>query len=148
MATKRHTGGKRPGSPKTGGRKKGTPNKLSVRTREQLWDYAQSKNVNPFEHAIDVIGGEIDKDYVGVKTALKNLWKDIDSGKAKMEDVQLILETVIPMIETVSLHDILDCAKDLRQYLLPKLKQVEADVNVSGSLDIKVVNYADNHDTV
>ena len=77
------------GHARYGGRKKGTPNKLSVRTREMLWDYCQSKKVNPFEHAVDVLAGEV---------------------------------------EGADVKDILDCAKDLRSYLLPKLKQVEAEV--------------------
>jgi hypothetical protein len=35
--------GRKPGTPKTGGRTKGTPNKCSVRTREALWDYVESQ---------------------------------------------------------------------------------------------------------
>ena len=88
MAAKRHAGGKRPGTPKTGGRKKGTPNRLTTRTREQLWEYCQAKRCNPFEHAVDVLAGEV---------------------------------------EGAELQHILDCAKDLRSYLLPKPKAIEID---------------------
>lgn len=93
------TPGKKPGSPKTGGRQKGTPNRLSMRTREELWAYCQAKGVNPFTHAVDVLAGDIDG---------------------------------------VTLDHQLECAKDLRAYLLPKLKQIEAEV---GPETTKVIRF-------
>lgn len=81
--------GRPKGQPKTGGgSRKGRPNKLTTRTREQLWEYCQTKRVNPFEHAVDVLAGEVDG---------------------------------------AELTHILDCAKDLRQYLLPKPKAIEIE---------------------
>lgn len=91
--------GRKKGTPKTGGRQKGTTNKLSTRTREQLWDYCQSKKVNPFEHAVDVLAGEV---------------------------------------EGAELQHILDCAKDLRGYLLPKLKAIDHVVEVKDPVKIEV----------
>ena len=90
------------GLPKTGGRQKGTVNRLSLRTREQLWQYCQDKGVNPFEHAVDVLAGEVDG---------------------------------------ATLQDMLDCAKDLRSYLLPKLRTVEVSSDPAKPLIVKMVNY-------
>ena len=76
------------GSRKTGGRQKGTPNRLTTETREQLWLYCQAKKVNPFEFAVEVLAGEV---------------------------------------PGATLEHKLECAKDLRAYLLPKLKQIETE---------------------
>ena len=48
------------GHPKTGGRTKGTPNKVHIRTREELWAYidaqvAQGKAANPFQVLVDTM---------------------------------------------------------------------------------------------
>jgi hypothetical protein len=48
-------GGRRPGTPKTGGRVKGTPNKRSLRSRDDLWAYIAQcgDDANPFKRMVD-----------------------------------------------------------------------------------------------
>jgi hypothetical protein len=40
---------------KTGGRQKGTPNKVSLKTREQLWVYLDQHGTNPFAVLADMM---------------------------------------------------------------------------------------------
>jgi hypothetical protein len=54
------SGGRKPGRPKTGGRTKGTPNKLTIRTREALWNLVEQESTsavsaNPFVRAIQLL---------------------------------------------------------------------------------------------
>ena len=90
------------------GRKKGVPNKLTTKTREELWTYCQAKGVNPFEFAVDVIAGD---------------YPDAD------------------------MRDKLDCAKDLRGYLLPRLKQVDATIQAPEALEriARILGMSDDH---
>lgn len=44
--------------PKTGGRKKGVPNKTNAKTREELWAYCAQQGVNPFTFLVDVIANK------------------------------------------------------------------------------------------
>lgn len=47
-------GGSKPGVRK-GGRVKGTPNKLSIRTREALWQHCKDEGIDPFEVMVKLL---------------------------------------------------------------------------------------------
>lgn len=97
--------GPKPGSPKTGGRKKGTPNKLSTLARQK----AEELGVDPFEVLLYFTAGD---------------WKSLGYD-ARTEVIgfsatgdEIIDYTIPPELRQRA-------AKDACEYMFPKLKSIE-----------------------
>lgn len=99
---------------KTGGRQKGTPNKHKRTFREQLRDYCESIGVDPHRFMADMIA---DAELVAIGVD--------DAG-------------VAVLAPAVSKKMKLEAAKELAQYLEPKLKAVEHSGEIAQDIHIEV----------
>jgi hypothetical protein len=81
-------GGRQPGTKKTGGRKKGTPNKKTVATREWIME-----NANPVEFLAKVMNGE---DIAKADGSMSSFTEDHRQDAAKQ-----LLKKVIPDLKAI-----------------------------------------------
>lgn len=96
------------GQPKTGGRKKGTPNKRATIDANAI---AERMNVNPFEILLSIAAG--DWESLGYPSATTTRYSQ--SGEPYTVDV-------------IELGDRLSAAKDACTYLMPKRKALEVNI--------------------
>lgn len=114
--------GRPKGKPKTGGRKKGTPNKNSAKTRQQLWEYLDKLEVNPFEYWANLLAQQLDPETIEKMT---------QSGALSAKEATA-------MLVQAQATQRMAAAKQLAPYLMPKLSQIEAEL---GEEARKVLRY-------
>jgi hypothetical protein len=105
-----------PRGKKTGGRQKGTPNKHKAAFRDQLRSYCDSIGVDPHRYMADMIADSSEVVY-GVDGEGKAI-----KGPAVKPDLKL------------------QAAKELAQYIEPKLKAVEHSGEVDHTISIVEVS--------
>ena len=93
---------------KTGGRQKGTPNKMTRIERSALISYCEQNGANPFKFWADILAGNIDPDHVKA---------GIDAGLSKTHAFKAVLECQLGFKNAA--------AKNLAPYLMPQLRQQE-----------------------
>ena len=105
--------GKKPGSPKTGGRIKGTPNKST----QALYERAEALGVDPFEILLYFAKG--DERSLGYNS---EQYRETEYGK-------VVVVRITPEMR-------IRAAAEACQYLYPKRKAIEISGNEGGPLDV------------
>lgn len=104
--------GRPKGIPKTGGRKKGSTNKNSAKTRQQLWEYLDGLGVNPFEYWGAILAEQVDPELIA----------------AMAQGGHVSAKEAAAMVLQAQAAQKMDAAKQLAPYLMPKLSQIEAEL--------------------
>jgi hypothetical protein len=111
-----------PGGPKTGGRQKGTPNKVSAAQRIDAIAIAEQLECNPFEVILNFVKG--DWRALGYQSPTKTLFT--------AEGTPYEVDVITPEMR-------LSAAKEATQYLIPKKKALE----ISGDINLELARKAE-----